>query len=108
MILSNGYDTTGPSAKLISLYDLLVTEKLPVIAIEAVLDGFKLRAYDAPKLADRYWYLTTTRSWRSAIAPASTILVASFIVRPTPVWIAWSRRCAHQPSTKCAQPTRKR
>src|SRR5262245_43653783 len=56
-----GADTTAAAVGPITLYELLVAEKLPIIAIEAVLDGFKLRAYDAPRLADRYWYLTTTR-----------------------------------------------
>jgi hypothetical protein len=48
----------------VNLHELLVAEKLPIIAIEAVLDDFKLRAYDAPRLADRYWYLTTSRGMR--------------------------------------------
>jgi hypothetical protein len=59
-----GADTTEPSVEPISLYELLLAEKLPIIAIEAVLDGFKLRAYDAPRLADSHWYLTTTRGMR--------------------------------------------
>ena len=59
-----GSDATAPAVEPISLYELLLAEKLPIIAIEAVLDGFKLRAYDAPRLADRYWYLTTTRGMR--------------------------------------------
>jgi hypothetical protein len=59
-----GADATAAAGGPISLYELLLAEKLPVIAIEAVLDGFKLRAYDAPTLTDRYWYLTTTRGMR--------------------------------------------
>ena len=64
MILSSDYDTTEAAVGPISLYELLLAEKLPIVAITTVLDGFKLRAYDAPRLADRYWYLTTTRGMR--------------------------------------------
>ncbi|HET9222627.1 MAG TPA: hypothetical protein VFO07_08995 [Roseiflexaceae bacterium] len=56
-----GADSIEAPVESISLYDLLMVENLPIIAIKAVLDGFKLRAYDAPTPTDRYWYLTTTR-----------------------------------------------